>query len=389
MCYERQKIIVDALAALFKSEGLADYDVYISQDGGSNYTVVLPPEAAGINVHYVRHPVNMCPGQHHFLIKTFAFDVMKYESLIVVEEDNIVSVDAIKMLHQMLQQSEVDLQVGLVSSTDLDNSLLMDEAPFSSAVLKVAVELGHLWVFGMHASRYHAVRRDLRDYLNAILGKSYISKDQPPLRDDLLKLHKTKGFPTGIPLSQDSFLVRALERAGYSRRLTTMVRLFEPVGWSGLHFQLEPAVFYSIYGRGKYEGRITSPPVDVAGDQKMIESLRNDCLERLDQLYQQYLGRKVDDVTAKSTVQRLFTGKLNSVELMRNLLNSAEHQRRMKSLPGATLQPLAFGPPGQVAPLLTSLGKVLHRCVDAAEAAVAKAEAEALQGVEALYALPA
>ncbi|KXZ47701.1 hypothetical protein GPECTOR_33g583 [Gonium pectorale] len=31
------------------------------------------------------------------------------------------------------------------------------------------------------------------------------------------------------------------------------------------------------------------------------------------------------------------------------------------SQPGATLQLLAFGPPGQVAPLLTSLGKVLHR----------------------------
>ncbi|KXZ45108.1 hypothetical protein GPECTOR_58g557 [Gonium pectorale] len=331
MCFERQKIILAALAALFKSEGLRDFDVFISQDGGSNYRVELPDEASNFNLLYIRHPANLCPGQHHYFVKSFVFDIMRYEALIVVEEDNIVHPDAIQMLYGMLRLTANDPQIGLVAVTDMDNSLLIDESKHSNGVMRAEIHQGHLWVFGMHATRYQVVRQDLRDYFNVILGKNYIMKDQPPLRDEIAALHRIKGFAENTELSQDAFFVNSLEKAGYSRRMTTMVRLFEPVGWSGLHFQSDPAVFYGVYGRGMYEGRVTEPPVEVGATKESQESLKEDCLVRLNRLYRQYLGRSADEGAAKAAVWRLLNSKLNAVELMRNVLNSAEHQRRMKS----------------------------------------------------------
>ncbi|KXZ45107.1 hypothetical protein GPECTOR_58g556 [Gonium pectorale] len=328
VCFERQQLVRAALSALFRSEGLQELDVFISQDGGSNYTIDLPAQAVKFNLVYLRHPVNLCPGQHHYLVKSFVFDIMGYESLIVVEEDNIVHPDAIKVLRGLLDLTVNDTQIGLVSVNDFDNHLLINTTRFGSTALRVAVDLGHLWVFGVHASRYHAVHSDLRDYFNLIIGKDYPNIDQPPLRDEVAALQAAKGFPPGMPLSQDAFFVHSLQKAGYTRRLTTMVRLFEPVGWSGLHFREDSMHFYQYFGRSMFSGRVWEEPREACVTEEERELLAAECRERLHKLYQKHLGRDADEGALDAVVKRLLSGEMNTVELVHKMVASEEHQQR-------------------------------------------------------------
>lgn len=232
----------------------------------------------------------------------------------------------------MVELSVADKQVGLVSITDVDNALLVDESRYSSAVLSVEVDLGHLWVFAVHRSRYDAVRHHLYEYYKVIKGRDYTRTHSPPLLDDIRALHRRNNFPNGIPLSQDAFFVHSLMKEGYSRRYTSVVRLFQPMGWVGLHFKQDPAQFYGIYGQGMYEGNLEGKPFEVTKDLAEVEILKKDAGRRLDAIYQQYLGRPVEEATLDSVVLRLLTNKLNAVELVRDIVNSAEHRRRIKEV---------------------------------------------------------
>ncbi|EFJ50837.1 hypothetical protein VOLCADRAFT_88173 [Volvox carteri f. nagariensis] len=78
MCFERMEMIHRAIPAILGSEGLAEFDFFISQDGSAasifeNGTVSIPK---GTQFAYIRHPANLCTGLHHHFVKAFAFNIM-------------------------------------------------------------------------------------------------------------------------------------------------------------------------------------------------------------------------------------------------------------------------------------------------------------------------
>ncbi|GIL65802.1 hypothetical protein Vafri_19431 [Volvox africanus] len=333
MCYERAEVIRSTLTSLLMSQGLEEYDLIISQDGvgvdGSLYILDVEIQET-LNALYIHHEVNLCTGLHHYFVKKFAFDIMGYEYLLVVEEDNGLHHQGLQFLKEMVELSIEDKEIGLVSITDLDNALLVDDSRYNAAVLRADVDIGHLWVFGVHKTRYDAVSQHLYDYYKVIKGRDYTHTHVYPLCDWIRALHKEKGFPKDMPLSQDAFFVHSLMKEGYTKRFLSLVRLFQPMGWIGLHFKQDPAHFYTTYGQGMYEGQIENKPFEIAANVEELEKLKKDAAGRLDVIYQQYLGRGVEQSVSDSVVLRLLIGRMNAVELVRDIVNSAEHRRRMK-----------------------------------------------------------
>lgn len=91
MCYERADVIRSTLTSLLMNEGLEEFDLIISQDGlgegGALYTLDVEIQET-LNALYIHHEVNLCTGLHHYFVKAFAFDILGYEYLLVIEEDN-------------------------------------------------------------------------------------------------------------------------------------------------------------------------------------------------------------------------------------------------------------------------------------------------------------
>lgn len=91
-CYERMEMIHKSLPAVLRSDGIKEFDVFISQDGVTSSifddeTFSIPSNMAYV---YIHHPVNLCTGLHMHFVKAFAFDIMGYDILLVVEEDNVI-----------------------------------------------------------------------------------------------------------------------------------------------------------------------------------------------------------------------------------------------------------------------------------------------------------
>ncbi|EFJ46975.1 hypothetical protein VOLCADRAFT_92484 [Volvox carteri f. nagariensis] len=333
MFYERAEVIRSTLTSLLMSQGLENFDLMMSQDGlgvaGTPYVLDVEIQES-FNALYIHHEFNLCTGLHHYFVKKFGFDVMGYDYLLVVEEDNLLHYQALKLLKDALDLSLEDKEIGLVSITDMDNSLLVDDARYNAAVLRADVDAGHLWIFGIHRSRYNAVSQLLTDYFNTIKGHDYKNAHVPPLRDSIRALHAKEGFPKDMPLSQDSFLVHSLFKQGYTKRFVSMVRLALPMGWLGLHIKQDKDHFYTTYGQGMFEGVIVEEPFAIAKNPYQLASLKADAAKRLDVIYRQYLGRGVEPAVSESVVLRLVLGRMNAVELVRDIVNSAEHRRRMK-----------------------------------------------------------
>ncbi|GIL80777.1 hypothetical protein Vretimale_9121 [Volvox reticuliferus] len=333
MCYERAEVIRSTLTSLLMSQGLEEYDLIISQDGigvdGTLYILDVEIQET-VNALYIHHEINLCTGLHHYFVKKFAFDILGYEFLLVVEEDNGLHHQALQFLKETVELSIEDKEIGLVSIADVDNALLVDESRYNAAVLRVDVDIGHLWVFGMHKTRYDAVSQHLYDYYKTIKGFDYTQTHMYPLCDSIQALHREKDFPKDVPLSQDAFFVHSLMKEGYTKRFLSLVRLFTPMGWIGLHFKQDPAHFYTTYGQGMYDGQIENKPFEIAANAEELENLKKDAVGRLDVIYQQYLGRGVEEPVSDSVLLRLLVGRMNAVELVRDIVNSAEHRRRMK-----------------------------------------------------------
>ncbi|GFR45305.1 hypothetical protein Agub_g6663 [Astrephomene gubernaculifera] len=327
--YERADVVRASLPALLKSEGLSDFDLFLSQDGGSDYQLDVPVPI-NINHCYIRHAANLCTGIHHHFVKSFAFDTMGYDRLIVVEEDNIVHPQAIQMLNSMLELAAAAPEIGLVSITELDVSMMVDTEKHNPAVLRVGLRTGHLWVFGMDKTRYKAIAGHLRDYYDVIKGHDYSMKHEPPLRDAITALREAKGMQSvDNVLSQDVFFINSLQKEGFSKRLLTLMRLLEPVGYVGLHFRQSSDKFYATYGRGMYDGNITSKPYEITADAASVEELQHYCRQRLIWFYRHYVGR--DSPAAYRVISNaLVKGELNGHEVLRRILTSDEHMRRAK-----------------------------------------------------------
>ncbi|KXZ44627.1 hypothetical protein GPECTOR_64g121 [Gonium pectorale] len=330
MCFERADLVRQAFPAVLLSTGVEEVDIIISQDGGPNSMAKFPVDLEGKPHTYIRHGVNLAPGQHHYVIKSLVFDVLGYEVLILVEEDSLIHRQAIQMIRELLVLSMTDATVGIVSINDLDNSMFIDEAAFNAGGLRVHIETGHLWGYGMHVSRYNAIKPRLQKYYDVIKGKDYRTLDAPPLRDAVQGLLRAEGMPDNIPLSQDSFLVHSLHRTGYIHRITTVLRLLRPLGWHGLHFQQSEHAFYKLFGRYVYEGEITRPAFVVEPGSQEEQTLKEVCTQRLHRLYKHFLGREADEGALKSYLSAFIANRLNGVELMHVVLGSDEHSEYVR-----------------------------------------------------------
>ncbi|EFJ42117.1 hypothetical protein VOLCADRAFT_97881 [Volvox carteri f. nagariensis] len=147
---------------------------------------------------------NLCTGLHHYFVKAFAFDIMGYDILLIVEEDNIIHPQALQLLRRMAQLSVFEPEIGIVSLLDMDLSPFLDAERFAAGLIPVVGHMGHLWVFGLHRVKYELARGCLRDYYDVIKGHEYRAKHLPPLREAIQALMQAKGFPPTTALSQHS-----------------------------------------------------------------------------------------------------------------------------------------------------------------------------------------
>ncbi|KXZ44624.1 hypothetical protein GPECTOR_64g118 [Gonium pectorale] len=331
MCFQRADMVREAFPTVLNNKGIDEVDIIISQDGGPGSMDTFPVDLQGRAHTYIKHEVNLMPGQHHYVIKSLVFDVLGYEVLILVEEDSYINPHAIQMLRGLIDLSLKDTTVGLVSINDLDNSMLIDQEAFNAGGLRVHIETGHLWAYAMHVSHYKAVKSKIKKYYDVIKGKDYRTLDAPPLRDAVQGLLRAEGMPDNIPLSQDSYLVHSLHRTGYIHRITTVLRLLRPLGWHGLHFQEGEHAFYRIFGRRMYEGSITKAPFVVAPGSQEEQKLKDTCIQRLHRLYKHYLGRNTDEGALNAYLSRFVVNRLNGVELAHNVLASDEHTNYMNA----------------------------------------------------------
>ncbi|EFJ50836.1 hypothetical protein VOLCADRAFT_88167 [Volvox carteri f. nagariensis] len=315
MCFERMEMIHRAIPAILSSEGLAEFDFFISQDGGAasifeNGTVSVPSD---IQFAYIRHPANLCAGLHHHFVKAFAFDIMGYDILLIVEEDNIIHPQALQLLRRMAQLSVFEPEIGIVSLLDMDLSPFLDAERFAAGLIPVVGHMGHLWVFGLHRVKYELARGCLRDYYDVIKGHQYSAKQFPPLRETIQALMQAKGFPPTTALSQDRWFINSLAKFGFTKRYQTLFRFFEPIGSYGLHFRMDESRFYDMFGRGMYGGRIDPyAAFDVTKDPQNVEAIKTTVRERLTSLYDKYWdGRLPQNAVVNSTFYALIEGRLN------------------------------------------------------------------------------
>ncbi|GLI71660.1 hypothetical protein VaNZ11_016940 [Volvox africanus] len=324
MCFNRAEVIRRSLPAVMRSEGVEKFDLFISQDGGADYIINQDlhfPESSSIA--YIRHKANLCTGLHHHFVKTFTFDIMGYDGLIIIEEDNVVHPQALQLLAQMIDLSIDQREIGIVSLLDMDNSAFLDDRKYAEGVIRVNGTMGHLWVYGFHKSRYEAVRSDLYDYFNTIKGQDYGSKHEPPLSDKIKALLVSKGFPADGELSQDRFFIYSLEKSGYRLRYQTMFRFFEPIGYLGLHHRHTEEEFFAMFGRGMFNGRIRPQAAfDVTKDVTVVFDIKAGVRDHINRVWLKYFPNEVHDKLVVNTFNSLMEGRLNGVEAMADIKNA-------------------------------------------------------------------
>ncbi|GLI65637.1 hypothetical protein VaNZ11_009235 [Volvox africanus] len=332
-CFERTEMVHKALPSIFLSNGIHDFDVFISQDGIS--PSIFDDEVFSIPSNmpyvYIRHPVNLCTGLHMHFVKAFAFDIMGYDILLIVEEDNILHPQALQLLARMAELSVNESNVGVVSLLDVDMSPLLDSGRFSTGIIPVRSTTGHLWVFGLHRAKYEAIREMMDAYYEAIKGHEYRLKHLPPLRHRIELLMKTYGFPMDSPLSQDRFFLNSLANANFTKRYQTLFRFFQPIGSYGLHFRYNTSHFVKLFGQHMYNGAISpSAAFDVTKDPRDIRAIQDSVRQRLNDLFQRYRERLPTESLVNETICSVFEGRLHGHVMARNIRGS---YKTLKTLP--------------------------------------------------------
>ncbi|GIL47286.1 hypothetical protein Vafri_4141 [Volvox africanus] len=324
MCFERMEMIHQAIPAILRSDGLADFDFFISQDGGSrsifdDKTLSIPN---GTQYVFIHHPANLCAGLHHYFVKAFAFDIMGYDTLLVVEEDNIIHKQALQLLHRMAELSIPEPGIGIVSLLDMDMSHFLDPVHYAEGLIRTAGTMGHLWVFGLHRSKYDAARGHLRDYYEVIKGHDYRMKHEPPLRDAILGLLREKGIEDTSVLSQDRWFIYSMAKSGFAQRYQTLFRFFEPIGYYGLHFHWNQSLFFGLFGRGMFNGRIKpAAAFDVTKDPAHGQAIKATVRARLTTLCDKYwAGLPPPEDLIDEWYHGVLEGRLNGLEASQEIM---------------------------------------------------------------------
>ncbi|GLI58825.1 hypothetical protein VaNZ11_000589 [Volvox africanus] len=324
MCFERMEMIQQAMPAILRSDGLADFDFFISQDGGSRsiFDVTKLSIPSGTQYVFIHHPANLCAGLHHYFVKAFAFDIMGYDTLLVVEEDNVIHPQALQLLHRMAELSISEPEIGVVSLLDMDMSHFLDPVHYSEGLIRTVGTVGHLWVFGLHRSKYDAVRGYLRGYYEVIKGHDYRMKHEPPLRDAIVGLLQENGMEDTSVLSQDRWFIFSLAKSGFALRYQTLFRFFEPIGYYGLHFQYNQSQFFGVFGRGMFNGRIKpAAAFDVTKDPAHGQAIKATMRARLTTLYDKYWsGSPPPEGVVEEWYHGVLEGRLNGLEALQDVM---------------------------------------------------------------------
>ncbi|GIL50947.1 hypothetical protein Vafri_7021 [Volvox africanus] len=323
ICFNRTALIEPALESVLRSEDLHKFDFIISQDGGSA-APLNPKVPNNTNYVYIHHKENLNTGIQDFFVKQLAFEVLGYESLIVIEEDVVIHPQAIQMLKFMLDMSIDDLEIGLVSIIDVDNSFFIDMGRYNSSVHRVAITEGHLWMYGIHATRYRAVREHLLEYTGIIRHEDFESLHKDTVAARIRAMHKRKGIPLNIALSQDGNLIFSLRLEGFDRRLNTVARFYRPLGYWGVHFRDDKESFFGRFGTEMFGGRVQLPPKETTCED-MVD-MAETCRARLDELFMRHLGRHPDEKARNFAVSRLLGGNMNGVVLTSCVTRTAKRR---------------------------------------------------------------
>ncbi|GLI71598.1 hypothetical protein VaNZ11_016862 [Volvox africanus] len=321
-CFERLRLIHRALPSIFLSNGIRNFDVFISQDGISpsifdDEVFSIPGDMPYV---YIQHPVNLCTGLHMHFVKAFAFDIMGYDILLIVEEDNVLHPQALQLLARMAELSVNEPDVGVVSLLDMDMGPFLDSSRFSVGIVPVRSTTGHLWIFGLHRVKYDAIREMMNAYYDAIKGYEYRTKHLLPLRPRIEALMIKYGFPIPSPFSQDRFFLNSLATANFTKRYQTLFRFFQPIGSSGLHFKYNTSHFVKIFGQHMYNGLIDpSAAFDVTKDPRDIKAIRDSVRLRLNRLFQRYRRSFPLESLVNSTFYGIMEGRLNGQGVAHNI----------------------------------------------------------------------
>ncbi|GIL61967.1 hypothetical protein Vafri_16216 [Volvox africanus] len=332
MCFERMEMVHKALPSIFLSNGIHNFDVFISQDGIS--PSIFDDEVFSIPSNmpyvYIRHPVNLCTGLHMHFVKAFAFDIMGYDILLIVEEDNVLHPQALQLLSRMADLSVNESNVGVVSLLDVDMSPLLDASRFSAGIIPVRSATGHLWVFGLHRAKYEAIREMMNAYYEAIKGHEYRLKHLPPLRHRIELLMKTYGFPMDSPFSQDRFFLNSLSNANFTKRYQTLFRFFQPIGSYGLHFRYNNSHFVKMFGQHMYNGAIDpNAAFDVTKDPRDIRAIQDSVRQRLNDLFQRYRKRSPTESLVNETICSILEGRLHGHAMARNIRGGSKTRKTL------------------------------------------------------------
>ncbi|EFJ44646.1 hypothetical protein VOLCADRAFT_95055 [Volvox carteri f. nagariensis] len=368
-CFERMEMIQKSLPSVFRSKGIEDFDVFISQDGIT--TSIFDDETFSIPSNmrhvYIHHPVNLCTGLHMHFVKSFAFDIMGYDILLIVEEDNVLHPQALQLLARMAELSVAEADVGVVSILDMDMSAFLDAGRFGVGLIPVRPTTGHLWVYGIHRVKYDIIRPMMHAYYDVIKGYDYTTKHKPPLKFKIERLLMQHGFPASSPLSQDRFFLNSLAKANFTKRYQTLFRFFEPIGSYGLHFKHNSSFFQGMFGRNMYAGTVDPQAAfDVTKDPRNVEAIRDGVRERLTNLIMKYRKAKPSDELVGNTFDSLMAGRLQGQTVVQNIQGT-------NKVPPSPPPP----PPPQTVVVCTTSTGVVSNGGTAREAAVAAAYGDA------------
>ncbi|GIL86099.1 hypothetical protein Vretifemale_14543 [Volvox reticuliferus] len=227
----------------------------------------------------------------------------------------------------MVELSINEPNVGVVSLLDVDMGPFLDSSRFSTGIIPVRSTTGHLWVFGLHRTKYEAIREMMNSYYEAIKGHDYRRKHVPPLRNKIELLMQRYGFPLNGPFSQDRFFLNSLAKANFTKRYQTLFRFFQPIGNYGLHSRYNSSQFLGMFGQHMYYGMINpSAAFDITKDPRDIMAIRDHARQRLNDLFQKYRKQLPTESLVNNTIHSILEGRFQGHAVVHNIRGNNTQQ---------------------------------------------------------------
>jgi len=250
--FNRPQYLKPVLESLEKNSDIQDMDFYMFQDGAVNqFSKRIAADEKEIeecvfawgsaqlpNKVLVRRKKNVGIGINQFEAKVLLFDRLKYEEVIFIEDDLILSKNYIRLLRVMLAQFKEDKQVGFVTChgiTTHGETPVLSREEKSQILYKLKTGNPHLWAWGMWRDRWKAIKPYFLKYFSFIKNVDY---RQRPLAQ-IVSFFYDEGFRLQVT-SQDAGMFYALFKSKFIL-LNLCVNRGEYIGEQGEH--MTPEIF--------------------------------------------------------------------------------------------------------------------------------------------------